>query len=223
MSIPKLTENLNIHQSLPDQPSLTSEELKQKWDEAPNRIKDYLNNILIDGVNELIESALSDVRGTMREISDKIYPIGRGFIDFTNTNYSNYLGFKWERTCMGMFPVGFKSGDSDFGTIGKRGGAKTQNVNLGIPLVPHVHRIRTRWIPVSQVVSGGKFNAMPSSCASPDSLSAGPVPFRDNGATQLTADETIRQTEPEGNGNTASFKVSTIPPFQVVNYWKRVS
>lgn len=48
MPLSKLTTDLNIHQSLPDQPNandgLTPEELKAKFDEAANLIKDYVNN-----------------------------------------------------------------------------------------------------------------------------------------------------------------------------------
>lgn len=55
---------------------------------------------------------------------EAMWPIGRGFIDFTNTDYSNYLGFTWERELVGLTPVGYKDGDSDFGTIGKTGGSK---------------------------------------------------------------------------------------------------
>ena len=46
MNLPKLTENLNIHQSLEDQPTLSSSELKVKFDEAGNKIKEYINNHL---------------------------------------------------------------------------------------------------------------------------------------------------------------------------------
>lgn len=31
-----------------------------------------------------------------QDIIDLFYPIGRGFIDFTDTDYSNYLGCTWE-------------------------------------------------------------------------------------------------------------------------------
>lgn len=31
-----------------------------------------------------------------QDIIDLFYPIGRGFIDFTSTDYSNYLGCTWE-------------------------------------------------------------------------------------------------------------------------------
>lgn len=38
------------------------------------------------------------------KLLDSIFPIGRGFIDFTNTDYSNYLGFTWERELVGLTP-----------------------------------------------------------------------------------------------------------------------
>lgn len=58
-------------------------------------------------------------------ILDLIFPIGRGFIDFTDTNYSNYLGFTWERELVGLTPIGYNPNDSDFNAIGKTLGSKT--------------------------------------------------------------------------------------------------
>ena len=58
------------------------------------------------------------------EILNLVYPIGRGFIDFTDTDYSNYLGFTWERDLIGMTPIGLDVNDNDFNTIGKTGGTK---------------------------------------------------------------------------------------------------
>ena len=58
------------------------------------------------------------------KLLDSIYPIGRGFIDFTNADFSNYLGFTWERTLVGLTPVGLDTSDTDFDTIGKTGGSK---------------------------------------------------------------------------------------------------
>lgn len=223
MSIPKLTENLNIHQSLPDQPTLTAEELKQEWDKAPNLIKDYINNLLIEGIEKEITNMTSTMETLTKSLYNQVFPIGRGFIDFSNTDYSKYLGFTWVKECLGMFPVGCKSGDADFGTVGKTGGAKTRSANINVPLVPHNHSIRTRHIPISQVVNGGKFDGVPSSLASPDSVAAGPVPFRDNGGTTYLADETTRYTENAGTGNTTSVNYDTTPPYMVVNYWKRIA
>lgn len=49
-------------------------------------------------------------------ILDKVYPIGRGFIDFTNTDYSNYLGFTWERELVNLTPIGCDAKGSNIGT-----------------------------------------------------------------------------------------------------------
>lgn len=54
MSLPTLNENLNIHQSLPNQPALNAEELKQEFDKASNLIKEYINEILLPEINTLI-------------------------------------------------------------------------------------------------------------------------------------------------------------------------
>ena len=62
------------------------------------------------------------------EIVDLLYPIGRGFIDFTGTDYSNWLGLTWERELVGLTPVGYDPNDSDFKTIGKTGGEKTHKL-----------------------------------------------------------------------------------------------
>lgn len=65
-----------------------------------------------------------------RKILDSVYPIGRGFIDFTDTDYSNYLGFTWERELVGLIPIGYNPSDSDFNQIGKTGGAKTHTLTV---------------------------------------------------------------------------------------------
>ena len=46
----KITENVEIHQTLPDTPNLTSEELKKEWDKGSKIIKDKFNE-LIDLLN----------------------------------------------------------------------------------------------------------------------------------------------------------------------------
>lgn len=59
MSLSKLNENLNNHQSLPDQPSLTSQELKVLFDKASNDIKTYINNTLTAEIDTLISNIQS--------------------------------------------------------------------------------------------------------------------------------------------------------------------
>ena len=64
------------------------------------------------------------------KLLDSIYPIGRGFIDFTDTDYSNYLGFTWERELVGLTPIGYNSNDEDFNVIGKTLGEKNHQLTV---------------------------------------------------------------------------------------------
>ena len=80
------------------------------------------------------------------KLLDSIYPIGRGFIDFTDTDFSNYLGFTWERTLVGLTPVGLDTSDTDFDTIGKTGGSKK--------LQSHQHTLKVGW---KNLDAGGSF------------------------------------------------------------------
>lgn len=50
MSLSRLNANLNIISSLPDKPTLEVADLKSKFDEASNIIKEYINTVLIPGI-----------------------------------------------------------------------------------------------------------------------------------------------------------------------------
>lgn len=68
MALTQLTDNLNIHQSLPDQPALTATELKQKFDEAANKIKTYINETLTTEIDTLIAA----LQGTDTSLSNAL-------------------------------------------------------------------------------------------------------------------------------------------------------
>ena len=80
------------------------------------------------------------------EILNLVYPIGRGFIDFTDTDYSNYLGFTWERELVGMTAVGLDTTQTEFNEIGKTGGSKE--------LQSHQHTLKVGW---KNLDAGGSF------------------------------------------------------------------
>lgn len=63
MGFSKLTENLNTHQSLADQPALTAAELKVLWDKAPNDIKAYINSVLTVELDRAINGKVDKVSG----------------------------------------------------------------------------------------------------------------------------------------------------------------
>lgn len=132
----------------------------------------------------------------LNEVLNLVYPIGRGFIDFTNTDFSNYLGFTWERELVGLTPVGYNARDIDFNEIGKTGGEKTHTLTID-ELPWHNHVTRIGWSDVPQR----------------DSI----IPTWGDG--QLTIDR--NDTTTSGTGNNQAHNI--MQPYKVVAYWKRVA
>lgn len=56
------------------------------------------------------------------------YPINKTVIFYDAEDHSNYLGFNWERVSIGRFPVGLNLNDTDFNTVGKKGGNKKSSI-----------------------------------------------------------------------------------------------
>lgn len=91
MALSKLTKNLNTHQSQPDQPAMTSSELKALWDEAPNDIKDYINQILTVELDSMLEDKVDKVVGkalSSNDFTDELKIKLSGIEDDAN-NYSH--------------------------------------------------------------------------------------------------------------------------------------
>lgn len=70
MSLTKLTANLNNISSLPDKPTLQSDELKALFDEAGNVIKEYLNEVLTDEVEKLVSDTARTTKTTVENTLD---------------------------------------------------------------------------------------------------------------------------------------------------------
>ena len=72
-NIEKFTEDVNVHQSLDDQPSLTASELKKKWDEPVNKIKFYLNNTLIPKIETEVPKEIAEqIKTAIKEVTDEL-------------------------------------------------------------------------------------------------------------------------------------------------------
>lgn len=67
MELTKLNDDLDVIQKLDDEPNdvggMSAEELKKKFDQAPNAIKEYINGVLIPGIVELLEGLNEDKAG----------------------------------------------------------------------------------------------------------------------------------------------------------------
>lgn len=90
VQIPLFTEDVNIISSLPDQPTITSTELKEKFDEASTKIKNYLNNTLIQGItnwgNDLQTTIEKDLQDTLDEIQTLIDGLTATNVAYDNTS-----------------------------------------------------------------------------------------------------------------------------------------
>lgn len=82
MALTELTANLNIIQSLSDQPALSADELKQNFDAGANSIKTYINETLLPELNTLITNLqngnsstvaiVNNLKSIVTEISTKV-------------------------------------------------------------------------------------------------------------------------------------------------------
>lgn len=115
MSLTKLTANLNNISSLPDKPTLQSDELKALFDEAGNVIKEYLNEVLTDEVEKLVSDTAKANKTTVENTldSDSIAnalssaqgKVLKNLIDNLNTNKQKNISISSEE------PTGGSNGD----------------------------------------------------------------------------------------------------------------
>ena len=150
------------------------------------------NGLDIPDGYEKVEDPLAALR---QEIYKAMWPIGRGFIDFTDTDYSNYLGFTWKRELVGMTPIGKDANDLDFATVGKKGGEKTHTLTVN-EMPSHSHQ--------TGIKDDQSFNATMIGIQG----STAQVLFNQYG----TPTTSTGGSQPHNN----------LPPYQVVSYWKRV-
>ena len=69
MNLSRMTDDLNIIQTLADQPTIDSPALKSKFDEAGNAIKDYINNILTIGIEN---GTAEDIKAAKNSITNYV-------------------------------------------------------------------------------------------------------------------------------------------------------
>lgn len=130
MSIPKFTVDVNAHQNLADQPALNSTQLKQAWDKPANDIKDYINNTLVDAIDDAIETITGSIDTAITTKLQAIYPVGRVIYSESSINPATIFGFgTWELTGQGQFIVGYDSTNEKFNAGGKTGGSLTKMLN----------------------------------------------------------------------------------------------
>lgn len=133
MNLTPLTTDLNAHQNLADQPTLTASELKVAWDKPANDIKTYINNVLIPELNSFASSVSADVTTKLQAM----YPVGRVIYTEEAINPAQVFGFgTWSLTGQGKFMVGYDPNNTKFDEGGKTGGNLSITLNANqIPTI----------------------------------------------------------------------------------------
>lgn len=126
MELPKFTENLNIISSLADRPAMTADELKKRFDESGNKIKDFLNNKFLPELEKELEERIEKIKEKLEkdvlEADQKKYHVGKLVFSSENINPSTYLGFgTWEYMGQGRTLVGYDPSNATF-KAGSTGG-----------------------------------------------------------------------------------------------------
>lgn len=171
----KITDNVEIHQTLPDTPNLTTQELKKEWDKGCKIIKEAFNN-LID------------------ELNNNMYPIGFRMYINSDKDYSDHLGFTWQKVAKGRVLIGKDENDIDFNAIGKIGGEKEHVLTIE-EMPSHSHK--------QYVSANNGTQAIRIDCASDGNSS-----IYEQGCN---------------TGNTGSGQPhNNLPPYEVVNIWERI-
>lgn len=88
----------------------------------------YIKQDWLDGETIVDAEKMNHIENGIADLFDAIFPVGQIVIKGDNEDYSNWLGFTWERTAVGRVLVGIDSTDTDFDEIGKTGGAKTHTL-----------------------------------------------------------------------------------------------
>lgn len=133
----------------------------------------------------------------LEKIFDFIYPINTGFIAYDDTDYSNHLGLIWEKTLIGRTPVGLDNTQTEFNALGKTGGAKTHTLTIA-EMPSHGHDYRRSSLYDVEWTSGYSYYGQNSST---------------QGGNNLYQTASSGGDQPHNN----------LPPYEVVNFWKRVA
>ncbi len=136
-----------------------------------------------------------------------LFPIGKTImISNIDADYSNYLGFTWERDYVGKFPVGYDPEDSDFSSQGQTGGEKTHTLTIN-EIPSHNHTI----------TDPGHSHAI--ACES-GGTTVGPVTIdRGNNRYSTYSAKTGISIKNTGGGQ----PYNNMPPYKVAVFWTRVA
>lgn len=158
----------------------------------------------VNGETIATAERMKHIEDGIADLYNAIFPVGQIVIKGDNEDYSNWLGFTWERTAVGKVLVGIDSTDTDFNTIGKTGGEKTHKLTIDEMPSHKPTLIMSYTVTQAHTHVGGTYAKSFAEGANP------------SGGTYEANDERIKiigGDEPHNN----------LQPYQVVAYWKRIA
>ncbi len=170
----------------------------------------------------LSTGSVIDTNVTVTEVLKKVYPIGSIYISVASTAPGTLFGFgTWTAFGAGKVMVGIDSGDVDFDTAEKTGGAKTSSVAHTHTGPSHTHsiplgsRLVNGCLRIAAILSGGTSGTFNGTYRETDS------------ARESTSTWDKFVTGSSGTGNTGGMSSNTTPsvvqPYVVVYMWKRTA
>ena len=157
----------------------------------------YIQQNWVNGETIATAERMNHIEDGIADFYHAIFPVGQIVIKGDNEDYSNWLGFTWERTAVGKVLVGIDSTDTDFNTIGKTGGKKTHT--LTIDEMPKHRHTQISANSGSSGLTGTTYTGLGWSTGNNESLN--------------TAMQNTGGSQPHNN----------LQPYQVVAYWKRIA
>ena len=157
----------------------------------------YTKQNWVNGETIATAERMKHIEDGIEDLYNAIFPVGQIVIKGDNEDYSNWLGFTWERTAVGKVLVGIDSTDTDFNTIGKTSGEKTHT--LTIDEMPKHRHTQISANSGSSGLTGTTYTGLGWSTGNNESLN--------------TAMQNTGGSQPHNN----------LQPYQVVAYWKRIA
>ena len=172
---------------------------------ALSLIADYLKARVETLTNKTLSTgSVVDANVNVVEILKKAYPVGSIYINASvSTNPATLLGFgTWSAFGAGRTLVGIDSGDTEFNTLGKTGGAKTHTLTTA-ELATHAHKVSR----------GNNITGFATPYGAPIS-GWGLQP-----ENEASSGAYYRDTDAAGSGNAHN----NLQPYIVVYFWKRTA